>query len=144
MSEVSNKRSKISQENLVEAERLSKIWKNTYEDRRRVGVHSQGAFGDAFNIGNQAAVGFFLNGRTALSLKAAQGFAKGLGCKIEDFSPRLAAALKEGGQYTGTASTQSKEVEELQEVVSRLTTSGRMELTEVSDMIAKLKAREGH
>ncbi|MBQ1761922.1 MAG: hypothetical protein IIZ92_03360 [Aquincola sp.] len=74
---------------LEEAARLRAIWDRTAEERRARNVHSQGAFGEAYNIGNQAAVGFFLNGKTALSLKAALGFAKGLGCKVSDFSDRL-------------------------------------------------------
>lgn len=52
---------------------------------------SQAAFGETFGIGNQAAMTLFLNGGCALSLKAARGFAAGLGCRIADFSPRLAA-----------------------------------------------------
>lgn len=75
---------------LEEAARLKAIWDKTEAERRQAGVGTQGAFGDTFGIGNQAAVGFFLNGKTALSLKAAHGFATGLKCKIEDFSPRLA------------------------------------------------------
>ncbi len=69
-----------------EARRLKEIW-----DRADVSVRgTQAEFGDAHSIGNQSAVGQFLRGETPLSLKAAKGFAKGLGCKIADFSPRLA------------------------------------------------------
>lgn len=32
-----------------------------------------------------------LRGRSPLSLQAAKGFARGLGCNISDFSPRLAS-----------------------------------------------------
>lgn len=78
-------------EHLEEARLLREIWAKTKEARKAAGLHSQGAFGQEYQIGNQAAVGFFLNGKTALSLKAARGFAKGLGCNISDFSPRLAA-----------------------------------------------------
>lgn len=70
---------------------LSEIWDKTYSDRKKSNLHTQGAFGAEYGIGGQAAVGFFLAGRTALSLKAAKGFAKGLGCLVSDFSPRLAA-----------------------------------------------------
>ena len=51
---------------------------------------SQAEFGETFNIGGQSAVGNFLKGASPLSLKAAAGFAKGLGVSIEQFSPRLA------------------------------------------------------
>lgn len=51
---------------------------------------SQAEFGETFNIGGQSAVGNFLKGASPLSLKAAAGFAKGLGVSIGKFSPRLA------------------------------------------------------
>ena len=69
-----------------EAKRLKEIW-----DGADVSVRgTQADFGDAYSIGNQSAVGQFLRGETPLSLKAAKGFARGLSCKIADFSPRLA------------------------------------------------------
>lgn len=40
-------------------------------------------------------------------------------------------------------SSTSNEIAELSEVVTRLTTSGQMQITEVQAMIAMLKAREG-
>ena len=36
-----------------------------------------------------------MGGKTALSLKAARGFAEGLGCAVSEFSPRLAAELSQ-------------------------------------------------
>ena len=141
MSDVASKKSKITHENLDESARLLEIWNQTYQKRKEVGLHTQGAFGDVYGIGNQAAVGFFLAGKTALSKKAAKGFATGLGCKIEDFSPRLAAEIAD--LSVSVATGKSPEIEELEEVVTRLTTSGKMQLTEVSAMIAMLKAREG-
>lgn len=85
----------VTPENREESARLKRIWE-AKEDRP-----SQMQFGHDYDIGNQAAVGFFLNGQSALSLKAAKGFAKGLGCHIGDFSPRLAAEIAEYAQYTG-------------------------------------------
>lgn len=90
MSKTDDRRGKVTPENIAEAERLSAIWEETYAERKTRNLHSQGAFGLEYEIGNQAAVGFFLNGKTALSLKAARGFATGLKCNIADFSPRLA------------------------------------------------------
>lgn len=52
---------------------------------------TQAEFAEAYGIGNQSAVSQFLRGDVPLSLKAARGFAAGLQCRIEDFSPRLAA-----------------------------------------------------
>ena len=69
-----------------EARRLKEIWDAADPARRG----TQAEFGEAHLIGNQSAVGQFLRGETPLSLKAAKGFAKGLACKIADFSPRLA------------------------------------------------------
>lgn len=46
-----------------------------------------------FGLGNQANVGHYLNGRSALNLKAARAFAEVLGCDIGDFSPRVAREL---------------------------------------------------
>lgn len=76
----------ITEVHLREARALRDIWNNFGPNRL-----TQAEFGDEFNIGSQAAVGHFLRGTSAISLKAAKGFAKGLNCKISDFSPRLAA-----------------------------------------------------
>lgn len=80
-------------ESREEAKRLREIWDRT------PGKPSQAVFGERHNIGSQSAVALFLAGTTPLSKKAASGFAVGLGCKVSDFSPRLAAeieALSEG------------------------------------------------
>lgn len=86
-----NKKGKVTDEHREEARRLKEIWDATYDTRKASKLHTQAAFGAEFGIGGQAVVGFFLSGHTALSLKAAKGFAKGLNCLIADFSPRLAA-----------------------------------------------------
>jgi len=86
-----SKQGKVTDEHREEARRLLALWDGTYENRKAMKLHTQGAFGAEYGIGGQAVVGFFLSGRTALSLKAARGFAKGLNCLISDFSPRLAA-----------------------------------------------------
>jgi hypothetical protein len=80
----STRQAKVTPETRAESKRLEEIWKA--EPRP-----TQADFGEEFEIGNQSAVGQFLRGDTPLSLKAARGFAKGLGVRIEDFSPRLAA-----------------------------------------------------
>ena len=91
MDKKDTRRGKVTDENREESRLLKEIWDNTYEDRKKSKLHTQGAFGAEYEIGGQAVVGFFLNGHTAISLKAAKGFAKGLNCLISDFSPRLAA-----------------------------------------------------
>lgn len=100
MTSATAKRGKITDENLDEAARLLAIWNRTKADRALRGVASQERFGAEFGIGNQAAVGFFLNGRTALSPKAAAGFARGLRCSVAEFSPRLARVLDVAPAWT--------------------------------------------
>jgi hypothetical protein len=78
------RRAKVTPENKQEARKLSELWASRSHP-------SQAEFGETYKIGNQSAVGQFLRGNVPLSLKAAKGFALGLGCRIEDFSPRLAA-----------------------------------------------------
>lgn len=72
-----------------EARKLREIWDAT------PGRPPQAQFGEMFEIGGQSAVGNFLAGRSALSLKAAVGFARGLGVPISSFSPRLAAEARD-------------------------------------------------
>jgi len=88
MEENEKRKAKITPVHSGEAARLRHIWEET------ANKPSQAAFGEQYDIGTQPAVGFFLNGKTPLSLKAARGFATGLNCSIEDFSPRLALELK--------------------------------------------------
>lgn len=84
--EKSSKSSKLTQENFEESARLKALYLSA-----RHGL-SQEAFGAKYDIGNQGAVWQCLNGKgMPISMKAAIGFARGLGCDIADFSPRLAA-----------------------------------------------------
>lgn len=76
----------ITDEHKRESKALREIWEKAGPNRP-----TQAEFGETFNIGSQAAVGHFLRGTSAISLKAARGFAQGLNCQISDFSPRLAA-----------------------------------------------------
>jgi transcriptional regulator with XRE-family HTH domain len=79
-----SRRAKVTPETKEEARRLSELWATRAHP-------TQAEFGEQYGIGNQSAVGQFLRGDTPLSLKAAMGFAEGLGVSLEDFSPRLAA-----------------------------------------------------
>ena len=89
----SNKKAKVTDEHRQEAQALKDIW-------NRVNPRSQKEFATEFGIGGQTAVSNFLNGTSALSLKAATGFAVGLGCRIEDFSPLLAAEAAQIAEVT--------------------------------------------
>lgn len=83
---MNSKKAIVTEEHLEEARKLKAIWARTAHP-------PQAEFGELFGIGNQSAVSQFLNGKTPLSLEAAAGFAKGLGCQIADFSPRLASKV---------------------------------------------------
>lgn len=93
MQKSDSKRKIVTDEHREEARRLRAIWDQRKPELMARGVGTQEKFGARYDIGNQAATGFFLNGKVALSLKAAHGFARGLGCQIEDFSPRLARTV---------------------------------------------------
>lgn len=80
------KKAKITEVHRTESRALHAIWKA----RTRI---SQEAFGAKYGLGTQGAIGHFLNGRSALHLKAAMAFAKELGCEVGDFSPRLAKEI---------------------------------------------------
>jgi hypothetical protein len=101
------RRAKVTEEHLEEARKLKQLWVDTAEARERAGVGNQLAFGAHYKIGTQGAVGAFLNGKTPLSLKAARGFADGLGCKVSDFSPRLAEILEPSFETALSAATQA-------------------------------------
>ncbi|WP_195812453.1 hypothetical protein [Xylophilus rhododendri] len=62
---------------------------------------NQGEFGKAHDIGGQTMVANYLNAHSPLNLKAATGFALGLGCKIRDFSKRLAAEAHKAAEAAG-------------------------------------------
>jgi len=81
------RKAKVTPETQEESRKLRELW-DAAKDRP-----SQAVFADRYGIGSQTAVATFLKGTTPISKKAASGFAAGLGCKIEDFSPRLAAEI---------------------------------------------------
>jgi hypothetical protein len=107
-----DRKSKVTPETQEESNRLRELW----DSRPHPG---QAEFGEKFGIGNQSAVSQFLRGAVPLSLNAAAGFAHGLGCRVEDFSPRLAAeAAAIGTLAPGAALT--PELVELAKQVSEL------------------------
>lgn len=92
----SNPKAKITDEHREESRLLKEIW-----DSSGHGKLTQAEFGHQYGIGTQAAVGFFLNGKSAISMKAAKGFARGLGCPISAFSKRLATEADEAISMSG-------------------------------------------
>ena len=87
-------RKPLSQTPQDDAARLKRL----YNERTSL---SQAEFGARFDIGNQGAVWQYLNGRRPLNMKAAKGFASGLGVNIEDFSPSIAQTIKAAEMWTG-------------------------------------------
>lgn len=96
-----SKKAKVTDEPRAESVRLKEIWEREKPRLKTLGYGSQESFGQEFGIGNQAAVGFFLNGESAISMKAAAAFARGLGCKVSEFSPRLAELMATSQQSGG-------------------------------------------
>lgn len=94
----------LTPEHQREAARLRKLWDAKLPTLKERGHGTQRAFGEAFNIGNQAAVGFFLGGKIALSPKAAAAFSRGLEVPISAFSPRIAAMLDTAGTTSAAES----------------------------------------
>lgn len=84
---MTEKKSKITDENRAESAALLSIWKEKH-------TLSQHDFGEAYDLGNQSNVGHYLHARSQINLKAALAFAAHLECKVADFSPRLARELK--------------------------------------------------
>lgn len=78
-----NKRSKITEEHRSEAQALRALWGL----EKRI---SQEAFGEKYDLGGQGNVSHYLNGKSALNLKAAVAFATEIGCSVDEFCPRLA------------------------------------------------------
>lgn len=92
------KRGTITEENREESRKLRALWDT------RANRMSQAEFGQVYEIGSQAAVGHFLNANAAISMKAAKGFARGLGCDIAAFSERLAKEASELAVVSGGSS----------------------------------------
>lgn len=88
---------KTTPEHRAEAAKLRELWEKRQQELTDRGLKppSQAAFGQDYGIGVQSAVWRFMDGRDQLSLNAAKGFARGLGCLISDFSPRLAQEIIE-------------------------------------------------
>jgi hypothetical protein len=84
-----SRKAKVTEENRGEAAALKKLYDGEPHNGRPSGL-TQAAFGVQYDIGSQAVVWQYLNGTIPLNLRVATGFARGLKCRIADFSPRLA------------------------------------------------------
>lgn len=90
----SSRKAQVTDEHRAEAARLKAI----YGKQAPV---KQAEFGREYGIGGQTMVANYLNAHSPLNLAAAAGFARGLGCKIRDFSPRLAAEARRVAEAAG-------------------------------------------
>lgn len=128
----------LTEENLEESRLLKEIWKRTAKERAARGVGTQELFGLTYEIGNQSFIGFCLNGQVAISLKAALGFARGLGCFVSDFSPRLARE-----QYPGDPpplDTPAGRAEEIERLMAQMSVAQQRQLLDVARHMAGLWA----
>lgn len=88
MATKSTNRTPLTPEQVADANRLKALF-----NARKNGL-SQADFGAKYEIGTQGMVWQYLNAYTALNAKSAAGFATGLGCKVSDFSPHIAAEIE--------------------------------------------------
>lgn len=128
------RRGKVTEEHREEARKLRAVWDRELPRLKDAGVGTQEKFGQEFGIGNQAAVGFFLNGKTALSPKAAAGFARGLQCDVGEFSPRLKAVI--GVPATAAADSASAFIREIVAAAELLTPAQRAALLQTAKAMA--------
>lgn len=86
---MTSRKAKIEPVHIEEAANLRRLFENREAPRL-----TQAAFGEKFEIGSQAVVWQYLNARIPLNMEKAVRFAKGLGCDIAEFSPRLADDMR--------------------------------------------------
>lgn len=109
---MNSKKAIVTEEHREEAALLSALWD-------RLPHPNQTIFGEQYDVGSQSAVGQFLRGDTPLSLKAAAGFAMGLGVKISEFSPRLAKQAMHYAELSG-ASAPALNITDLNKIEAQL------------------------
>lgn len=80
-------RTPLTSEQLEDAQRLKSLYTSSGHGL------SQAEFGARYEIGSQGMVWQYLNGHTALNIRAAKAFALGLKCRVFDFSPTLHAEI---------------------------------------------------
>lgn len=127
---MSDRAAKVTPEHKREAKKLLELWENRSEKI------SQAEFGERYHIGTQSAMTKFLHGRVPISKNAAKGFAQGLGCRIEAFSPRLAKEISE--LATELQSTLSDEVMALAREIQSIPFTDRGRVIELCRDIVRL------
>jgi hypothetical protein len=93
MDEGKPKKSRKTATSEVESAALRQLWDTAKASGKIEGTQAE--FAVKFDIGKgQAAVSNCLNGQMELSIRAAKGFARGLGVEVREFSPRLARIIE--------------------------------------------------
>ena len=127
----------LTQDQKEDADRLKSAW---FAYRSNTPGASQRSLATALGFKSQGSVSQYINGEIPLNVAALLKFCQRFGIPPESVSPHLAAEFAKMNALAGSDATP---ISELQQVVTRLTTSGKMQLTEVEAMVAMLKAREG-
>ncbi|WP_019653997.1 S24 family peptidase [Variovorax atrisoli] len=92
--DTASRKAKITDVHRSEAAKLKAIWD-------KVKPPNQKEFGMEYGIGGQTMVANYLNAHSPLNLTAAAGFARGLGCKIWEFSRRLSKEAEKIAEAAG-------------------------------------------
>lgn len=77
-----------------------------YTAYRSAGGKRQEDFAEDYGLKTQGNMGHYLHGRRPLNLRAAIGFAKGIGVPIAAFSPTIAAEIEEAAPLARSGSPQ--------------------------------------
>jgi len=72
---------------------------------------SQSQFGLDNDIGNQSMVSQYLTGKRPLNVASAIAFARGIGVRIDDFSPRLADLIRDAAPFLNPSGAEGVEPE---------------------------------
>jgi hypothetical protein len=93
LAQMKKEATRLEEWQVQDAQRLRQHFNARTETAGEGKVISQMEFGAKYNIGSQGMVWQYLSGRRPLNIKAAVAFARGLGIKVSDFSPNLAAQI---------------------------------------------------
>lgn len=97
MDKNASKKANVAPWQAEDAARLKSIFESEHN------TLSQLRFGAEYDLGSAAMVWQYLNGHRPLNITAAVAFARGLRCKVEDFSPALANQIAEAMMFARNA-----------------------------------------
>lgn len=113
-----------------DAKRLDRLYQGKTEKI------SQDKFGADFGLGTQGMVSQYLKARRPLNIKAAEAFARGLGVKIEAFSPNLAEQIKKAAGAVAVKDRKfSAETLKFAEKFEKLGPEGRKQFERIYDLV---------